>query len=219
VTKPYLETVLGCSVARGTRAGALALGMAGLVAALAWRARRRRALAAVLLLVVCAGARPAAAGEIFAAAEGHVSLLSDVPERSIINATLGYALRGGYRWGAWGALLHVERNHWLPTELSRAIQPGALNLGLGAEYLAAGGRVRVSLAVGPSFLWFDTAFDEKGTVGLFVDARPAGLRWRLTEHLRLAFDPLSVALVAPVLHQPGIRQLEYRTLLDLEYVR
>jgi hypothetical protein len=215
VTKPYLETVLGCAVGRRAGAGALALFVA--VLALAWREWRRRA-AATMLLVLCLGARPAAAGELFAAAEGHVSLLSDVPERSIINATLGYALRGGYRWGAWGVLVHVERNHWLPTELSRGIEPGALDVGLGGEYLAAGGRVRASLAVGPSFLWFDTALDQKGTVGLFIDARPAGLRWRLTDHLRVAFDPLSVALVAPVLHHPGIRQLEYRTLLDLEFV-
>jgi hypothetical protein len=217
VTQPYLQTVFGCAVARHTRAGALGLAVALL--ALAFRARRRRTAAVALVLIAVAWGRPAAAGEMFAAAEGHLSLLSDVPERSIINATLGYALRGGYRWDSWGVLIHVERNHWLPTELSRGIEPGALNVGLGVEYLAAGGRVRTSLAAGPSFLWFDTALDDKGTVGLFVEARPAGLRWRVSDHLRVVLDPLSVALVAPVLGQPGIRQLEYRTLLDLEYVQ
>ena len=214
LTKPYLATVLGCAVPGRARPGAP--GSIVLAVALAALFRRCRRLLTVALLI---GARRAQAGEMFAGAEGHLSLLSDVPERSVINATMGYALRGGYRWEAWGAFVLVERNHWLPTELSRAAEPGALDVGLGAEYLAAGGRVRLSLAAGPSILWFDTALDGKGTVGLFIDARPAGLRWRLSQHLRLALDPLAVTLVAAVLGQPGIRQLEYRTLLGLELVR
>jgi hypothetical protein len=217
VTKPYIQTLFGCAVARRPHAGALVLVVAAL--ALAWRLRRRRSSVVALALFACGWARPAAAGELFAGAEGHLSLLSDVPERSVINASMGYALRGGYRWGAWGVLVHIERNYWLPTELSRNIEQGALDVGLGGEYIAAGGWVRVSLAAGPSFLWFDTALDEKGTVGLFIDARPAGLRWRMANHFRVTLDPLSVALVAPVIGQPGIRQLEYRTLVGLEYVR
>ena len=53
-------------------------------------------------------------------------------------------------------------------------------------------------------------------MGLFLDLRPAALRWTLSRHLVLVLDPLTVALVAPVLGSPGIHQLEYRTLLGLE---
>ena len=49
-----------------------------------------------------------------------------------------------------------------------------------------------------------------------ADLRPAGLRWRPTRRLCVAFDPLSLAIVAPVLGSPGIVQLEYRTLLGVE---
>jgi hypothetical protein len=127
-------------------------------------------------------------------------------------------VRGGYRFGRWGLLAQVERNYWLPTELSNDLKPGALNIGLGVEWFALHDRVRVGVTAGPSILWFDTAFDSKGTVGLFVDLRPAGLRWPLPYQLALVFDPLSFAVVAPVLGDPGILQLEYRTLLGVEMV-
>jgi hypothetical protein len=152
----------------------------------------------------------------FAGAEGHASLLSDAPERSFINATMGYGIRAGYRLGCWGLLAEVERNYWLPTELSHALVPGALNIGVGAEWLPLGGRVRLSAMAGPSILWFDATFDGKGTTGLFVDLRPAGLRWRLGRFVAVTFDPLSLAIVAPVLGSPGILQLEYRTILGAE---
>jgi len=79
-------------------------------------------------------------------------------------------------------------------------------------------RVRFSVTAGPSILWFDTAFDAKGSVGLFVDLRPAGLRWTFPHRVALVFDPLSLAIVAPVLGDPGILQLEYRTVLGVEMI-
>ena len=129
---------------------------------------------------------------------------------------MGYGIRAGYRLGRLGLVAEVERNYWLPTELSHALVPGALNIGVGAEWLAFDGRVRLSATAGPSILWYDATFDSKGTTGLFVDLRPAGLRWRPSRFVAVAFDPLSLAIVAPVLGSPGILQLEYRTLLGAE---
>jgi hypothetical protein len=203
--------------------------MAGPIVVWIWRRRRRRpgiSLAAILVVLThtsSARAAPPEApaeskesfpGRIVIAAEGQASLLSDAPERSFINVTAGYALRGGYQFGRWGLLAQVERNYWLPTELSHDLKPGALNLGIGVEWFAVQDRVRLSLTAGPSILWFDT----KGSVGLFVDLRPVGLRWPLAHQLALVFDPLSVAIVAPVLGDPGILQLEYRTVLGVEIV-
>ena len=231
LSQPYLAEVLSCAAAPGLRrSSALApLLPAVLVLGLLVRRRSRRArtaprwlsMLATLAALVPAPARAAAEPgssppSWFATAEGHFSLLSDIPGRSYLDITIGYALRGGYRWGPWGLLAQIERNHWLPTELSHDLEPGALNVGIGVERLALHGHLRLSVTAGPSILWFSTALDEKGTVGLFVDLRPAGLRWSPLRRLALVFDPLSLCLVAPVLGSPGIRQLEYRTLLGAE---
>jgi hypothetical protein len=45
-----------------------------------------------------------------------------------------------------------------------------------------------------------------------------GLRWPFPHQLALVFDPLSLAIVAPVLGDPGILQLEYRTIVGIEIV-
>ena len=238
LTQPYVAEILSCAVAphaprpalRSWRAFAMIAG--AIVLLLLLLRGRRRAGGIALILVFLIPAEPAwaamqdasaeptepFAGRLVASVEGHVSLLSDAPERSFINVTSGYALRGGYRFGRWGVLAQVERNYWLPTELSRELKPGALNIGLGVEWFAVQDRVRLSVTAGPSILWFDTAFDNKGSVGLFVDLRPAGLRWLFPHHVALVFDPLSLAIVAPVLGEPGILQLEYRTLVGVEMV-
>ena len=217
LTRPYLAEVLSCSSAPGARPSPGWLPI--LLAALLVGGRRRRRLRCALLLLL-AGADPVRAdpdrGRVFAVLEGHLSLLSDIPGRSYLDVTTGLALRGGYRRGPWAVLIQVERNLWLPTELSRDLDPGALNLALGVERLLLDGRLRVGVSAGPSILWFDTALHDKGTVGLFADLRPAGLRWSPLPYLVLVFDPLSLALVAPVLHEPPLRQLEYRTLFGAE---
>jgi len=209
LSQPYLKAIFGCQAARGTP------GWPALLVVLALGLRRRVVRMALIVAAIAATAAPAQA-TVVAAAEGHFSLFSDLPERSVINATMGYALRGGYRRGQWGVLLEVERNYWLPTELSHELEAGALNVGVGGEWLSAGGFIRSSAVIGPSILLFDTGLDDKGHVGLFLDLRPAGLRWMLGRQLALVLDPLTVALVAPVLGSPGIHQIEYRTLLGLE---
>jgi hypothetical protein len=239
LTKPYVSEILSCAVTpRAPGPARLSWRRLALIAGgaiLLLRRARKRAKAArtagpALILLALAQAAPAQAAaqdapaaqsaltnmRVFVAVEGHFSLLGDAPERSFINVTSGYAVRGGYRFGRWSLLAQVERNYWLATELSNDLKPGALNIGLGVEWFALHDRVRVGITAGPSILWFDTAFDQKGTVGLFVDLRPAGLRWPLPHQLALVFDPLS--LVAPVLGDPGILQLEYRTLLGVEIV-
>jgi hypothetical protein len=231
LTQPYLKEVLSCAAsARGPQAPAFtwppAAALAILLYWLRWRrpGRRRRRTATALVLAFGFATPPVAANEaatdqrdtFFAGIEGHASLLSDAPERSFINATLGYGVRAGYRLGRLGLVAEVERNYWLPTELSHALVPGVLNIGVGVEWLAVAGRVRLSATAGPSILWFDATFDGKGTTGLFADLRPAGLRWRPDRFIALAFDPLSLAIVAPALGSPGIIQLEYRTLLGVE---
>jgi hypothetical protein len=248
LTRPYVAEILSCAVAPRAHGPprppghTLAMIAGAIVFLRLLRGRRRKPVTAAtvaartgrlgLILLVLTHAESvgaatqdspaeptdALAERFVVAVEGHVSLLSDAPERSFINVTSGYALHVGYRVGRWGVLAQVERNYWLPTELSHELKPGALNIGVGGDWFAFRDRVRFSVTAGPSILWFDTAFDAKGSVGLFIDLRPAGLRWTFPHLVALVFDPLSLAIVAPVLGDPGILQLEYRTVLGVEMV-
>lgn len=152
------------------------------------------------------------------APEIHASFLSDVADRSTLNDTVGYGGRIGYRIGDWGAYVLAEQNLWGTSENQRKLSPGVFNLGLGGEVLIFNGRVRVSGTGGISVLLFDTLLDQAGTVGMFAEVRPGGLRWPLARGTWLEFDPLTLAVAAPVLGGIPLIQLEYRTMLALEFV-
>ena len=154
----------------------------------------------------------------FVHGEGHLSVFTDLADRSLIAGTFGYGLRGGRRWAnGWGAFLHLEQDLWLTTELDKEVTQGAYNVGPGGELVFAGGRVRTALALGLSILAFDTALDPAGNVGLFLDARPLGVRWAVGEQLTLGLDPIGFALVAPALGGIPLVRVEYRSGLYLEW--
>lgn len=146
-----------------------------------------------------------------------VSILSDAKDNALLQTSFGYAFKGGYRWSGWGVLLLVEHNNWMTSDLSVGeVLAGAVNIGIGAELTYYRGRIRTSLALGPSILAFDTALDPAGTVGLFLEFRPVGLRWPIHEYLAVGVDPISFALVAPVLSGIPLIRIQYRTSVYLE---
>jgi len=155
-------------------------------------------------------------GYFFLQAGGHLSFLSDASDRSMLGNTFGYSVSGGYRRGGWGIFARAEHNLWMTVELNRSVTMGAFNLALGAERLYFGDRVRTSLAAGPSILLFDTKLDQPGETGLYLDIRPLGVRWPLGDRFVLILDPLSAALVAPVLGKIPLVMVEYRTTLLVE---
>lgn len=150
------------------------------------------------------------------AATGHFSLLNSAVTQSFLEASFGYGLRGGYRFGRWGVFGQVEHNLWVATELRRRVTHGAVNAAIGAEIFYFGGFARTSLAVGPSVLATDTLLDERGTTGLFVDGRPIGVHLPIGRHFAFTIDPLHVAIVAPVLRGIPLALVQYRTDLALE---
>jgi hypothetical protein len=152
----------------------------------------------------------------FAALEGHFSLLSDVAERSMFQGTFGYGARGGYRWNSWGLFATVEHNLWVASEYETDVVQGAVNIGIGAVFSYARGFVHTSLALGPSILAFDTILDDAGTTGLFIDFRPVGLSWAVHDHLAIGLNPITFALVAPVLGGIPLVYVQYRTIIYLE---
>jgi hypothetical protein len=165
---------------------------------------------------VAAEKQEARQDEGFLLGELHYSILTDLSERSTLAPAFGYALKGGYRWGRWGIFAQFEQNMWVATELDTEVVLGAFNIGVGAEVSYFNGHARTSLAFGPSVLAFDTALDEAGNVGIFLDIRPIGVKWDIKEHFRLGLDPLSYAMVAPVLDGIPLVQIEYRTTFWME---
>ncbi len=98
------------------------------------------------------------------------------------------------------------------------IVPGTLSVGLGGELRYADGFVRTSLAVGPSVLLFDTLLDRAERVGLFVDVRPVGLRWKVNDRFTLGLDPFHLVLLAPVLTQIPLVRVQYRLSFSVEFM-
>ncbi len=183
------------------------------------------AAACLLLMPAELGAQPPELRETaepptgaFVVVEGHASLLSDLADRSIFSGTFGYAVRGGYRWSGWGVFGMVEHHLWHAMEFESDVTMGAVNIGIGCEYLYAGGFVKTSLALGPSILAKDTLLDQAGSLGLFAEFRPAGLRWRVHPNLAVGVDPIFFSIVAPSLKGVPLFMVTYRTGLYVEGV-
>jgi hypothetical protein len=190
--------------------------------------RHLAAAAALWLLATRAGAQApgpdttAPAGKTeppwWVAAELHLSVLSNLVDRSTVNLTFGYAANFGYRWrNDWGVYVHVEHNMWTATELDVNVLQGAFDVGIGGERLFFRRRMRAALAVGPAVLLYNTALDDAGTTGLYIDARPAGVRWPLGKGFVITLDPLTFTIVAPALGGIPLVQIQYRTALAVEY--
>jgi hypothetical protein len=176
------------------------------------------ALALLAPLAASAGEGPGAGGgsAVVLQFEAFGSLLNDVADGSNLAISAGYGGRAGWRHGAIGFFGEISCDRWLATEVDAGFVPGVLDVGIGAEVLFARGRVRISVAGGASTLLFGTAFDDAGETGLFLDFRPASIRFPLWSGIVLELSPLGFAVVSPVLGDPGIRRIEYRSTLALE---
>ena len=62
----------------------------------------------------------------------------------------------------------------------------------------------------------DQLLDDAGSVGVYLDFRPAGFRWAFTDVFLIGLDPLNFALVAPVLDRIPLVYVQYRTMLYVE---
>jgi hypothetical protein len=192
-----------------------------------------RALAAMFWLLAAQASAQAAAPEVgpnesaahtasvrpwWFGGELHLSVLSNLVDQSTINITFGYAGKAGYRWKAdWGLFFQIEHNLWAETELEGNVRQGVLNIGGGPERLFFQRRMRTALGMGPAVLLYNTALDDAGTTGLFVDVRPTGIRWPVGKSFVLVFDPLTFTIVAPVLGGIPLVEIQYRSALALEY--
>lgn len=166
----------------------------------------------LLLVSTCARAERLVTLDV----ESHGTFFNTGSGVPLIGFNFGWAVRGGARFGAWGAFVHAEQSLWQGTEYAAHVVPGTFNAALGAEHRFARGLVRSSLALGVSVLLFDTPIDRRGTAGLFVDVRPLGLRWQLDRNFGIGVDPISLAIAAPVLSGIPLVRVQFRTTLVLE---
>lgn len=153
--------------------------------------------------------------------EGNLSIIaqsasSDSP--GTFFRSFGFAAKAGHRWHDKAVFVVLEGNFWR----SPLVEGGselvmATNIGVGGEILAAKGMLRTSLAFGPSILTIPPKVDEAGTVGIFLDFRPIGLRFRMTPAVVLGVDPLSFTLNMPVLSGIPLIEIEYRTSVYVEH--
>jgi len=182
--------------------------------------RLTMAIGAGWLLV---GATPPAAADErgisgFVHIEGNASFFTDEKDAGVAKVTFGYAGRGGVRFGQWDAFLHVGHSMWYEFGVTGSVNAGVLNVALGVEYRYLDDRLRSSLALGTSTLLFDAMFDDAGSTGMYADIRPLGLRWNVSGPVTIGIDPLTFALMAPVLGRDRrIVLLSYRCLLVLEF--
>lgn len=156
------------------------------------------------------------ADQLFVTPDVHLAIASETQDETRFARVFGLGLQSGKRWGRWGFFGRAEANLWFsPTDAEDEIQ-GAMNLGVGADVLTLDGRVQTSLAAGPSILLAGSEGDEPGTVGVFGELRPAGLRFELDPGV-LTFHPLSTAIVIPVLGGIPLVEIQFRTSLLIEF--
>ncbi len=136
--------------------------------------------------------------------------------RNVVVGRWSPGLYGGYRFSRLGCygLVELDQVFDLTVETQRL---DMLNVGAGVELLNFLGHVRTSIAVGASVLLSDTAIDEAGEVGWFVDVRPAGLRWALSDRLAFELTPLSLDVAVPVIEGIPLTVFTYQTLVGIEW--
>lgn len=176
----------------------------------------RPCIALVILLAVASTSEAQERLVMRVAIEAHASFLSNQADRSLVNVTFGGGLRFGYRKNNWGGYFQMEQNAWLATELYSGVVPGVWNLAMGVERLWANQLIRTAMAGGISILAYDTELHDRGQTGVFFDLRPASLRWTPGKRVAIELTPLHFTVVAPVLREPELVNIEYRTTLGIE---
>lgn len=123
----------------------------------------------------------------------------------------------GVTYGRRDWFLRAEMNPWLGLTTRPPIQPGTFNLAVGKQWLWAEGRVRSSIALGTSTLFFDTVLHERGRSGLCLQLVPLSWRKKLSGNKTLRLEPMSLHVTAPVLSGIPLILPQYRHSLGLEW--
>jgi hypothetical protein len=173
---------------------------------------------AVAAAAIALAPGPAAAGpgKWFASVEGNFSFLGQLVSGQAALGSFAYRVAGGYRPSAFEVFAAVEHGFWQDDEGSDRLRIQTLDVGLGVGGTFFDGRARAELTAGASILLTQSQLDGPGTAGFFIDARPAGIRWRVGDHLIASLYPLTFAFVAPVTKGIPLVYVSYRTAVVCE---
>lgn len=166
--------------------------------------------AGLLALVLLSIPAPAAA-EVRGVAAVEVGLSLAEP-----SAVVG--IEGGLRVDhQWTFLLEVDWNPWFAIGAPDPAEGGVLNVGVGVEHVFAEGLLRAALFAGSSTLLFDTALDQGGTTGMFLELVPLSVRVPLIDDvMTMRIDPISAHLIVPVLTGIPLVRYEFRHAVSFE---
>jgi hypothetical protein len=136
--------------------------------------------------------------------------------RNVLVGRWSPGLLAGYRLSRFGFFGTVELDQVFDFTVETQ-RLDVMNIGAGVEMLNFLGHVRSSIAAGASVLLSDTAIDDAGEVGWFLDVRPAALRWALGDRFALEFTPLTLDVIVPVTEGIPLVVFTYQTLVGVEW--
>lgn len=137
---------------------------------------------------------------------------------SLAEPTLVIGAEGGVRIdGQWTFLLEVDWNPWLVITGPAIATAGVLNIGVGVEHIYHEGTLRSALFLGSSTLLFESALDQAGSTGFFVELVPVSIRIPLVEDVcTLRIDPVSMHLIVPAFGVLPLVRYEFRHVVSVE---
>lgn len=145
-----------------------------------------------------------------------VSILGELISRDGMPGSFAYNLKVGLRKKRWDFFVQAEHGFWRDDEGVDDLSIQTMNVGIGAGLLYFDRHMRASLAAGASILLTPSQLDDPGSVGAFVDLRPAGFRWPLGERAVVELHPLTFAIVMPTTSGIPLLYFTYRTALLIE---
>ena len=153
--------------------------------------------------------------------EGQISMsiITDKIDTSMFAETFGFSVTAGYGVSKnMMIIITLEQNNWKRNEHGGKWDPGVFNAGVGMLYQVFAPHIFIRASAGTSTLTFNSPLDSAGETGAYIDFVPVEIHWQPIDDLILALRPLSIHFDAPVISDPGIHYVQYRTSFSVGYL-
>ena len=113
-----------------------------------------------------------------------------------------------------GILGFVERGHFEQPSYADDVSNDLLSFGAGASWSYFEHRMRSMILLGTTIMLTDSFQNDRGTMGLYSEIRPAGFVVRIGE-LNLQIYPISLSWLIPVLQNIPLFYVNFRTAISV----